>query len=62
MKWEQELVIVHQPVPGELNQVLAERGADGWELVSHTAPSQEYSSQWTFSFKRLVSDSETVGS
>lgn len=56
MKWEQQLAIVHQPVPGELNQLLAEMGAAGWELVSHTAPSQEYSNQWTFAFKRPVSD------
>lgn len=56
MKWEQELVAINQPVPGELNAMLAERGASGWELVSHTAPSQEYSNRWTFSFKRPVSD------
>lgn len=62
MNWELELVTVNQPVPGELNKMLAERGADGWELVSHTAPSQEYSDQWTFSFKRPLVDSETIGS
>lgn len=55
-KWEQELVVIHQPARGDLNRMLAERGADGWELVSHTAPSQEYSSQWTFAFKRSVPD------
>lgn len=54
MKWEQELVVIHQPRPGELNEMLAGRGADGWELVSHTAPSQEYSNQWTFAFKKPV--------
>ncbi len=52
MKWQQELVVIHQPARAELNEMLAERGDGGWELVSHTAPSQEYSNQWTFSFKR----------
>jgi len=56
VKWEQELVVINQPARGELNQVLAERGADCWELVSHTAPSQEYVDRWTFAFKRPVSD------
>lgn len=54
MKWEQELVVINQPRTGELNEMLAGRGADGWELVSHTAPSQEYVDRWTFAFKRPV--------
>ncbi len=54
-KWEHRIVIVNQPKSGELDSVLADWGAEGWELVSHTAPSQEYSNRWTFAFKRPVS-------
>ena len=56
MKWELELVVINQPTPGELNEMLARWGANGWELVNHTAPSQPYSDRWTFAFKRPMSD------
>jgi len=56
VKWELELVVINQPTPGELNEMLARWGANGWELVNHTAPSQPYSDRWTFAFKRPMSD------
>lgn len=55
-KWEHRLVVVNQPASGVLDSMLADWGAEGWELVNHTAPSQEYSNRWTFAFKRPVSD------
>lgn len=56
MKWELELVVINQPAPGDINQLLTRWGANGWELVNHTAPSQEHTDRWTFAFKRPVSD------
>ncbi len=62
MRWEQVLIVINQPAPGEINKMLTNWGADGWELVNHTAPSQEYSNKWTFAFKRPLAGSQTVGS
>jgi hypothetical protein len=56
VKWELELVVINQPAPGDINQLLTRWGANGWELVNHTAPSQEHTDRWTFAFKRPVSD------
>ncbi len=56
MNWELHLLVVNQPASGELNELLARWAANGWELVNHTAPSQEYTDRWTFAFKRPASD------
>lgn len=54
MKWDQKLIRLEDPTPREINDLLTDLGADEWELVSHTAPTQEYSRQWSFAFKRPI--------
>lgn len=51
-KWEQEIVFIDRRREN-IHDLLQKRGADGWELVSHTAP-QPYSDDWSFAFKRPI--------
>lgn len=51
-KWDQQLVTLDGPNTIEINDMLTKLGAEGWELVNHTAPARQHSREWTFTFKR----------
>lgn len=38
----------------QLNQMLAEEAAQGWELIHYVQPSSFHNGMWTFAFRRRL--------
>jgi hypothetical protein len=53
--WEHKFVLFRPGMNSQtdINQMLAEHGAQGWELVHYATP--HVTNVWTFAFKRPVS-------